>query len=90
VKETLPNLTVKSIAQQEKIVKLLYENIIKKENQRILCDLQKVQQMFKNYMIINADNSLSSIIFSDKCCLHGRETILSFLLTGYNHKIHVI
>jgi len=91
VKETLPNLTVKSRGQQEKIVELLSEKIHIKENDRILSDLQQVQQMFKNYMIIHdTDKTLSSILLSNACCLHGKQTILSFLITGYNHEIHVI
>merc|ERR1711925_33438 len=57
--------------KHENIVKLLSQKLTNAINQKILCDLQKVTQMFQNHKIIYTDKKktlFASIIFDDECC----------------------
>merc|ERR1712034_221872 len=90
-KETALNSAANN--KHEKIVELLSQKLTNAINLKILCDLQKVTQMFKNHKIIYTDEkkkSLASIISDNECCRSAKETILSFLITEYNGEIHNI
>merc|ERR1711925_30962 len=79
--------------KHENIVKLLSQKLTNAINQKILRDLQKVTQMFKNHKIIYMDEKktlFASIIFDDECCRPGKEKILSFLITDYDSEKHKI
>jgi len=79
--------------KHENIVKLLSQKLTDAINQKILCDLQKVTQMFNNHKIIYIDEKktlFASIIFDDECCRPGKEKILSFLITDYDSEKHKI
>merc|ERR1711925_9920 len=69
--------------KKQKIIKLL-------ENQAILCNLNKITQIFKKQ--INKDKKKPLwYLFDDNCCRLGKETILKFLITDYSgDKIHII
>merc|ERR1712034_195467 len=75
--------------RHDKIANLLTQETISTTiNQRILCNLHKVEQMFKNSKYKDP-KSVFWIICGNKC-LQGKDKILSFLITNYNHDIHII
>merc|ERR1712034_124457 len=69
--------------KKQKIIKLL-------ENQALLCNLNKITQIFKKQ--INKDKKKPLwYLFDDNCCRLGKETILKFLIADYSgDKIHII
>jgi len=74
--------------RHNKIANLLTQETISTTiNQRILCNLHKVEQMFKNSKYKDP-KSVFWIICGK--CLQGKYKILSFLITNYNHDIHII
>merc|ERR1712034_243426 len=92
-KENKHNETSSHLASKqghEKIVQLIPQKVTNAINQKLLCDLQKVKNMFKYQNIDEKKKSLASIIFDDECCRPGKEQILSFLITENNRKIHII
>merc|ERR1711925_13114 len=74
----------------ENIVKLLSQKLINAANEKILCDLQQVTQIFKKRNTNENKKSLLWYLFDDNFCRAGKQKILSFIITDYDSKIHMI
>jgi len=81
------SLDLASKNKHENIVKLLSQEITNAKNQKVLCDLQFVMQMFT---YLTKKKKKSSILWSIFCCIAVKNTILSFIITDYNYsEIHI-
>jgi len=74
----------------KKVVQLLCQKQNNAINQMLLCDLQKVSQMFNEQNADQKDNSLLWYLFEDNHCGPGKEIILKFLIIDYSREIHII